>query len=254
MTKKRRNSGVGLATAGLASPRTYIEQRLLAWAESRTDSALAQDILKYIDKTNRVLDTAYKGFSAMRESRERMIEEGRLIPLCKQFEFKPTDKGWTIGAPKEKPVFFYDIKGFQYLHKLLTQPGESIHCTELAEVKIYEPDLPAIDEIALSQAKNDHQKLEEQKKSALVQNNETLAAKYEKEQEEIEEYLGRNTGKGGRIRKHGSGEKARQNVKKAIDAALDKIRMECPAAHAALNSKITTGYSCTYIGSEEWDT
>jgi len=232
-----------LAEALLERPVYYATLRLKLWALTHPEEPLSNDIIMTLSS----LDTSEHLSDQLMEAIQDLYDLGK----CKQFTFKSEYGGWTIGTPGEKPAFFYDLKGFQYLHKLLSKPGEEIHCNELADVKIVENDIPATEKKTLADMKQQHSKLKEQKNSALNRGDETLAAKYDAEMEEIEAYLKSTTGKHGRIRKHGSGEKARQSVKKAIDAALDKIRLECLAAHQAL--KITTGHSCAYIGSEEWN-
>jgi len=284
----------GVAKGFLASLPDNEWTRLKLWAATHPDDPLAADIQGYMEYTGNQI----KGFLDMLESEQSALIEykksvsemlkvveadGRLIRLCKAFIFKPDNGGWTIGTPGKKPVFLYGTKGLQYIHKLLSRPGEPIDCTELVCDGLPHPDMislpedkdrydhsdfsedewkkgpmeaeedqPMIDTGAALQTKAQHRQLEEQKRSALARGNEDLAAKLDAEMEKIEAYLKKTIGKGGRIRKHGPGEKARQNVKKAIDAALDKIRLECPAAHAALT--INTGYSCAYMGTEEWDT
>lgn len=267
--------------------------RLQKWACTHPEDPLSKDIVEYMEyelhQTKELLDlvegnqdylTKYR--ESVSEVLESLTRDGRLIPLCKQFTFKPSNGGWTIGAPGKKSVFLYSTKGLQHIHKLLSKPGEPIPCLELIRDDLPHPDnislpededgydysdfsenerkkgstgagedLQVTDAKTVADTKDRYQKLDELKRSALADNNEDLAAKHEEEQDKITQYLAKNTGKG-RIRKEGPGEKARQNVKKAIDAALDKIRGECPAAHKAL--KITTGHSCAYIDSEEWDT
>jgi len=246
-----------------------LEQRLRAWAEARADNPLASDVLEYMVEVNVQMGEALNLCKTALESRDaasaryiktvegisdvmsRLKNEGRYIPACKNYTFQPVEGGWTIGVPDGKPVFFYDTKGFQYIHKLLQKQSEPIACHVLAGVGLVEPDLPAIDGKTRAKSLEHLQRLQEQTNSALARGDEELAANHDAEAEEIEKYLGKNTYKG-RIRKKGSDDKARQNVKKAIDAALDKIRVDCPPAFKAL--KINTGYECCYTCEDEWIT
>jgi len=68
----------------------------------------------------------------------------------------------------------------------------------------------------------------------------------EEDREKIIQYLSSNFSLKGQPRKTGVASKARVNVKRAIDRALEKIEESLPALGSHLRSSIRTGYQCNY--------
>jgi len=255
-----------------------IEHRLRLWAETRTDNALADDILTYIDETNEALNTAYNAFSLVKDdlsesntsrdallkalqaipsTMERMKAEGRLIPLCKQFTFKPDNGGWLVGVPKEKSVFFYDMKGFQYIHKLISNPNKRIDCTELEglhKAGVHIPDdMPVTDNKYLTSIKLNREQLDENYKRALRRDDLEAAARFDNEITELDENINKLTNKKGKPRITGEHDKSRSRVKHAISKAMAKIKTEAPALYGAIKPHLHTGLECFFSGSSDWN-
>jgi len=272
MTESNNYDELATALMEKGTPFGLASLRLKLWALTHPDNPASNDIIMILNALDR----------SQHESDQLMeaIHDLKDIGKCQRLTLKPEACGWTIGAPGKKPVFFYDLKGFQYLHKLLLKPGEPIPCTEIIRDGVIDPDtislpesedgnfddegeevplesekdLPLTDRKTVAQAKNEWRKLEERKQCALNTGNEEGAAQLEEEQEKITQYLASVTGKGGRIRKHGPPEKARTAALNAIKRAMKNIENNQPSVYKELKRHLRTGGDLTYTGSMDWDT
>lgn len=166
-----------------------------------------------------------------------------------------------------------DRKGLYYIESLLQHPKKEIDATELYRITEkqtasntqlssmnekqleeegtvsrpeFERPLPASDKKSKGHLDARLEKIKEEKEEAESFQNWDRLEDLEKEEEGILQYLDSNFGLRGKVRKTGSANKARLNVQRAINRALEKIEKSLPALGAHLRLSITTGFQCTY--------
>jgi DNA-binding response OmpR family regulator len=169
---------------------------------------------------------------------------------------------WTI-AYKGKVNRVRDSKGLQHIAYLLRHPHHAIHVRYLdtaaigqgsqevfPEGSIHE-DLGHAGEVLDAKAKAAYwQRLNELQEAlaAAKKNNPRQAEQIEQEIEALSQQLRNAVGMGGHDRRNGAHiERARVNVKRAIDAALQKLETLDPELWLHLKTTIKTGTSCSYI-------
>lgn len=168
---------------------------------------------------------------------------------------------WTI-AYKGKVTRVKDSKGLQHIAFLLRHPHRDIHVSSLDTLTLGQGtseifpegnvrgNLGDSGEILDTQTiisyRQRLRELQEELAEAKSRNPEH-AEQLEEEMEELYRQLRRGIGIGGRIRVAGAHvERARVNVKRAIDAALQKIETLDPELWLHLKQTIKTGASCSY--------
>lgn len=154
---------------------------------------------------------------------------------------------WTLAFDGEA-VRLADAKGFHDLALLLGQPGNSIHCLELAG-RTAEPtgDAPVLDDRARRALAARVQSLEETIEEAEARNDLGRAERARHELDQIVTELSGALGLGGRSRRLGSAaERARSAVTWRIRNAIRKIASVHSALGRHLENTIRTGTYCTY--------
>lgn len=168
---------------------------------------------------------------------------------------------WTI-AYKGKVVRVKDSKGLRHIADLLRNPHRAIPVTSL-EAPSIEPgnldtfpkarsrsDLGEAGEILDAKAKATYRQRMSELQEALAEAkrlNPQQAKRIEQEIDDLYQGLRHAVAFGGRKRVSGSLiERARVNVKRAIDAAIDKLETLHPELWQHLRRTIKTGTSCTY--------
>ncbi len=159
-----------------------------------------------------------------------------------------TEEGglWTISFGG-KQVQLPGLKGYPDLARLLAQPRQPFHCTELMGAKALERGQLVFDE----KAKEAYQKRilelqEEIAEAEAVQESERLGALQE-EYDRLLDHLSREIGKGGKTRKvAGTTEKCRSAITWRIRSAIKKIAKTHPAFGKHLEVSVKTGVFCEY--------
>jgi hypothetical protein len=161
-------------------------------------------------------------------------------------QFRPTADGvWIIGAAPMRP-----LKGFGYVHRLLSCPGVPVAALELASART-----PTVVQMPL--AVSDRQALAAYRKRLADLDTELAQARewsdlgrldtLEIERDALLAELSAAAGLGGRVRHTGSSaERARVAVTKAITAAIDRIIAVDPGLGRHLAATVHTGASCCY--------
>lgn len=154
--------------------------------------------------------------------------------------------GRTVSLP--------DSKGLQDLAVLLERPGQEIPATELATpgAPVSERDGGAvIDPQARRALQQQLTALQVRLDGAEARGNTRVAATIRSEQQAIEAYLERATGKGGRARQFATAdERARKAVGNRIRDALKRISVVHPELGEHLEPAVRLGFVCSYEPAE----
>ncbi|GLZ35301.1 hypothetical protein Lesp02_74880 [Lentzea sp. NBRC 105346] len=156
------------------------------------------------------------------------------------------DAGWTVrgaGLP--------DLIGFDYLARLLQQPGREVTAVDLVGAAVLDSRHDLLDDAAIDAYRHRVRDLDE----AIADTSDPLKAqRLQSERDAVAAELARAMGLGGRVRGFASTpERARTAVRKAIKRALDAITEHDPVLGGELRAAITTGAVCRYTpSSREW--
>ncbi len=177
---------------------------------------------------------------------------------------------WTVGYGGTN-FSLRDVKGLNYIQRLLQHPGEEFHSLDLLNgpVAAIPPDgdekssvrpegtdrvggLGDAGEMLDPQAKKDYQRryreLNEELEDLRERGDHERAEKVESELECLRRELARAIGLGGRDRRAGSAsERARLSVTRAIKAAVQKISEQQAELGELLDRRISTGAFCSYV-------
>lgn len=170
---------------------------------------------------------------------------------------------WTVGW-EGRTVQIKTQRGLEFLHRLVREPGKSLHAQELmaqgAEPAARRPSaqkrelsldeeagLEVLDETALRNYRNRLSELDTEISEAQDAADLGRVEALQSEREALLDAVRGATGLGGRMRKTGSNaERARTAVRKRIKAALDRIREDLPGLHVHLSASVHTGVFCAY--------
>jgi DNA-binding response OmpR family regulator len=183
---------------------------------------------------------------------------------------------WTIAYGGS--VFrLHDVKGLEYLARLLERPDTEIHVLDLVaplrlpehlaartgrdeglSVRQGEDAGAMLDLSAKTAYRNRLRELDEELAQAKSFSDEARAGRIEQELEVLARELSAAVGLGGRDRRAASvSERARVNVARAIKSALSKIALSSPHLERHLRVSIRTGTFCSYSPHpgvlESWD-
>ena len=159
-----------------------------------------------------------------------------------------------------------DMRGVQYLARLLGSPGREFHVVDLVAVAqvgpagsthVAEPGLRHGDagdagEMLDARAKDAYRRrlteIEDDLEEARALGDTSRAAQAKAERDFLARELSRAVGLGGRDRRVGSAaERARASVTRAVRQAMGRIRAQHPRLGAHLERTIRTGTYCTYL-------
>ena len=198
-------------------------------------------------------------FSSIELSRVVVIKEQTRQTDCDPWNFYKDGETWHIGG-----AHFSEVKGFYYIRHLIERPGQEVDCTELLMTTDPEiADCPmqsdcgeTVDHKAIQGYKERLRRIAEEREEAernsdlskiKMLNDEML----NDEMVEIEVYLHKALGPGGKPRLMGDERKNLQDrVQKAIKGAINSIEREEPAVASHLRSFVKTGFDCRYDPSE----
>jgi tetratricopeptide (TPR) repeat protein len=171
---------------------------------------------------------------------------------------------WTISFDNQT-VALRDLKGMQYLARLLAQPGREFHVLDLvaggatrADTSPGTPDLELhpgggdsgvlLDAQAKAAYRRRLGEIDEDIEEARLLNDSGRLVQAETERDFLIRELSRAVGLGERTRRAGSApERARVSVTRAIRYALSRIRHHHPPLGEHLDRAIRTGVYCVYL-------
>lgn len=173
------------------------------------------------------------------ENTTTMVQAGGNILACKGELWLMQFNGKVIHLP--------DIKGLHDLSRLLSQPYEPVHCTDLMGAESVEPGAEVFDEKARASYKERILVLQEELAAADERSDTAQLEILQEEYDKILDHLGKAIGKGGTIRKQGGTiEKCRAAVTWRIRSAIKKIEQAHPPLGRHLNLSVKTGVFCSY--------
>jgi hypothetical protein len=169
--------------------------------------------------------------------------------------FRPTGGGsWELGRAG-RTTLLRELRGFHYLRLLLQRPHVDVPARVLSDAAAGHPGVaalqgglgPALDRQAVAAYRRRLAELDEDIDAAREANDGERAARLDAERDVLLAELSSSTGLAGRARSHGStDERARVAVRKAVAAAIDRLRSADPSLARLLDDTISTGSSCRY--------
>jgi hypothetical protein len=161
------------------------------------------------------------------------------------FFFREND-GWQISYENHS-FRISDAKGINDIARLLSMPGEQIHCSELMGSMVKMRGEQLIDEKAKKSYKARLLSLQEDLSLAEAHNNFQQSAVLQKEYDDILDMLSNSMGLNGRTRKSDDPiEKVRSAVTWRIRNSIKKIATIHPSLGKHLSNSIKTGIFCSY--------
>lgn len=161
------------------------------------------------------------------------------------FFFREND-GWQI-AYENQAFRMPNAKGINDISRLLSTPGQQIHCTELMGSMVEMRGVVMIDEKAKKAYKAKLLSLQEDMSLAEVHNDHHRSATLQKEYDDILDMLSGSLGLNGRTRKSDDPvEKVRTAVTWRIRDSIKKIAAIHPSLGKHLSNSIKTGIFCSY--------
>jgi TolB-like protein len=161
------------------------------------------------------------------------------------FFFKEFD-GWQISYEGQS-FRISDAKGINDIARLLSAPGDQIHCSELMGSMVKMRGEQVMDEKAKKNYKAKLLSLQEDMSLAEVHNDYQRSAVLQKEYDDVLDMLSSSLGLNGRTRKSDDPiEKIRSAVTWRIRNSIKKITSVHPALGKHLSNSIKTGIFCCY--------
>lgn len=163
------------------------------------------------------------------------------------FVFKKLNELWIISF-NNLSVQLPEVKGFIDISKLLANPDQEIHCSELmGNVTSTDSGIETIDEKAKRRYQAKIKELQEELQEAEENNDTGRAQILSDELNQIIEHLAQATGLRGKSRKLADPtDRARAAVTLRIKTAMQKIETALPSMAKHLQNNIKTGTFCTY--------
>ena len=167
--------------------------------------------------------------------------------------FKKGSELWEVSF-EGKAVHLPDVKGYQDIAVLMSQPQKEIHCAELMGVQVgVDNNAFVLDEKAKNTYKKRIQELLAEIDEAKSMSNSERANDLREEYEKLVDHLSKSLGLGGKVRKMDSPiERARSAVTWRIRSAIKKIEKAHPAFGKHLSKSIDTGTFCSYAPEKEY--
>lgn len=142
-----------------------------------------------------------------------------------------------------------DSRGMQMLARLIANPGQELHVLDLAGAELADGGDAGevLDADARSAYRERLRELEEERAEAEAWNDAGRLARIEAEVDALKDQLSAAFGLGNRTRRTGqASERARQNVRRRIADAMQRIADACPELGRHLSRAVRTGTSCVY--------
>ncbi len=202
----------------------------------------------YRDKTQLRPFWDYKSQANSEELRE---DKSLQNSMAHSNQFVQNGKLWHIsfeGQHTQLP----DFKGNHDLVRLLSQPHQAIHCTDLMGAQTVERGQEVFDDQARAEYQQRILELQEDMKEAEALGNHERFSELQEEYDQLVDHLSSLLGKGGKTRKvSGTVEKCRSAVTWRIRSAIKKINEVHPALARHLRASIKTGIFCEYAPERE---
>jgi TolB-like protein/Tfp pilus assembly protein PilF len=165
-----------------------------------------------------------------------------------QNTFRKKGELWEISFAN-KAFQFPEVKGFQDLSVLLSQPGKEIHCAELMGVTLENKiDYFVLDDKSKNSYHKKIQDLRSEIEEAEQYHDHERTISLKEEYDRLVEHLSSSLGLAGKSRKATSNvERARSAVTWRIRSAIKKIGKVHPQLGLHLSKSIETGTFCAYI-------
>lgn len=175
-----------------------------------------------------------------------------------QNEFRRVDAGWRI-AYGGRSIVVGDRAGLWFIYQLLSRPHHAIPAIYLstaglspAEARLSRLDDPVLDATARSEYVDALTTIEEELARTFDEGETERRAQLVAERGVIRQQLRVSTRLAGRPRSFAhDAERARLNVTKAIDRAINEIGKASPELAGHLRRSIRKGSSCVYVPAEE---
>lgn len=142
---------------------------------------------------------------------------------------------------------FRNSKGFQDIARLLAQPFDPIHCTELMGSTLQVKGVEVLDDAARSGYKRRLSQLQQDLEEAESLQDFPAMERLQTEYDQLVRHLSGALGLQGRSRRADDPlDKARSAVTWRIRAAISKVERQCPSLGRHLSNSIRTGMVCSY--------
>jgi tetratricopeptide (TPR) repeat protein len=155
---------------------------------------------------------------------------------------------WVVIGADGSALRLKPSKGLGYLHRLLEQPGSSLHVLELAGVEHYTGDAGTVLDPRAKQAYRERlSELRELLAEAEGFGDTARASHVQREIDALAEQLAQAVGLGGRDRRAASDvERTRVNIQRRIKDAIERISALDPVTGRYLAATVETGTYCVY--------
>lgn len=166
--------------------------------------------------------------------------------------FRKNGELWEMSYSGER-VMLAELKGYQDIFVLLSNPHKEFHCSELMTVPVVNgTEERAIDHKAHGDYKRKLAELQEDIDEAISMNDSVRAGLLQEEYDKILAHLKGALGLGGKARKiHDQQDKLRSAVTWRIRKAIRKISESLPALGVHLDNSVKTGVFCSYKPEKE---
>lgn len=172
-------------------------------------------------------------------------------PSKGQFFMTKESDFWRIDFNGEK-VHLPDFKGIQDLARLLVQPHQPMHCTDLMGPAVVAPGEVLFDDKARVEYQKHILELQEEMEAAEMDMNTERLAALREEYDQLLDHISQAIRKGGSTRTSGGTvEKCRTAVTWRIRSAIKKLEKGHPTLGKHLKVSIRTGMFCEYAPEQE---
>ncbi|MGH1347600.1 MAG: hypothetical protein ACRBN8_38945 [Nannocystales bacterium] len=192
------------------------------------------------------------GMSGSHQQKEEVALE--IVPADAEHVFRRQGQNWTLKYRGGKPLIMKHTKGLNYISFLFRHPSEELTAFALIDLdegrEVGRHSLStsfSIDAKTLSSVKGKMRELKSALADAIEYCDDAGAARIRAEIETLEDYVSRETGLGGKVRRESPDRKrARSSVSNAITRAIGTVRKEHPAFADYLKRQIQTGFFLQY--------
>ena len=166
------------------------------------------------------------------------------------FSLERAGELWLIRS-SEGDFHLPDVKGLQFLHHLISQPGRDVHVLDLVtgtgDRRAAGDAGEHLNDTARSQYRSRVDSLREELEEAEAFDDFERASRLREELELLTREIARAFGLGGRKRRAAdSSERARTAVQRRLKDAIQRIARQAPRLASHLELSIRTGLFCTY--------
>jgi AAA ATPase-like protein len=195
-----------------------------------------------------IADQIHADHAALLAERGLPIKKPSTPAAAEPIELHQEGEFWTVRGLGEL-CRVKDSRGIQMLAKLIATPNQELHVLELSGAELVDGGDAGeiLDDDARDAYRDRLRALQRELEQAEAWNDAGRRARIEAEIEALTTHLANAFGLGGRQRRTGSAsERARQNVRRRIADAMQRIGDACPALGRHLARAIRTGTTCAY--------